>query len=723
MAKSRISLNIHAQFVQDTPRLKAHLQAVQPASVLVMDGLGLAQELKALLPDCIVINRIYPDDDIHNRKSPTDWMNERAPQAAGGIWQYTTNEAGFSPNLIQWHIELCHLAIQRNVPLVIANCSVGTPAPEDWAAGRELFELMNTRRDLFILGLHEYWCAVVTSGFLGGAPNHAGVPIGETGGVNLIPSSAWPDPTPIPMYHCGRFTTLVDYCNSVGIQPPRIILTEHGFDDVSDIKAWSETLIQTPPYTSIRGWRSCEEQLKAWYGAQGWSSQRAYFEMLKYADQTIYKDSPVEAQLIFCWARPDNSNWEQFDVSDARELQDLLEAYTSDETEQPPTDPPDTGDGGDGEEPPVTTGKIDLLPYFEGDGRMFDVNHNQAMGGGWEVFYTEQMPQDARFFRQIKNRNYESFAGWSSAAGKFIMRDLDTSPGNNECYRLRDKDLSGWSRWCPQLMAVGEWYTRSPIVTFINKTTGQPVPGKTYEDKTRITLVAHHPTFKVPVSGLTYQDVVELAGYPIDSNVIGETYYFCRHYGLIAWKDNRGHESGITYDPSPSTKPIPDEMGAWANPPALPADVPVTQPPNPQPPQAPAKPSNAANPVTLGVPATYKLRSAPDTSAEPPIGKLKTGETITAYRAPETNNDGEIWHYIERAVTPANEAPAGYSAVPLPPPTEPEPEPPTDDATLILVRDHLVSVSHTLTGLAADLMDDAALLDALITQSKETKES
>lgn len=305
---SRISYNIHAQFVQDTPRLKAHLQAIQPVSVLVMDGLGLAQELKALLPDCIVIHRVYPDDDIHNRMSPADWMNQRAPQAAGGIWQYTTNEAGFSQNLIDWHIELCNLAIPRRVPLVIGNMSVGTPAPEDWSAGKPLFDLMNAHRDLFILGLHEYACGVITSGFLGGYPDNAGVPPGQPGGMNLIPSANWPyaeEMAALPYYHCGRFKFLVQYCQSVNIPVPRIILTEHGMDDVSDIKPWAQTLIQTPPYTSIRGWRSCENQWKAWYQAQGWTPQRAYFEMLKYADQTIYQGSPVEAQLLFCWGRPD----------------------------------------------------------------------------------------------------------------------------------------------------------------------------------------------------------------------------------------------------------------------------------------------------------------------------------------------------------------------------------------------------------------------------------
>jgi hypothetical protein len=38
-----------------------------------MDGVGLAQEIKSLLPDTLVISRIYPDDDIRNRTSPEEY--------------------------------------------------------------------------------------------------------------------------------------------------------------------------------------------------------------------------------------------------------------------------------------------------------------------------------------------------------------------------------------------------------------------------------------------------------------------------------------------------------------------------------------------------------------------------------------------------------------------------------------------------------------------------
>jgi len=344
MTQSRISYNIHSTMVTDHDKLINHLVKLQPAAVLVMDGLALAQKIKAMIPNCTVISRIYPDDDIQNRKSPEQWLAERAPQADGGIFQYTSNEAGFGKNLIDWHIRLCELAIKSKTRLVIGNMSVGTPESGDWAAGRRLLELLDQHRDLFILGLHEYGCGVITSGFLGGWPDNAGVePKSGKQGRNLIPSANWParpETDSMTMFHCGRFKFLLNYCKSIGLKPPRIILTEHGFDDVSDIKEWSQGLPMTAPYTSIRGWKSSENAWKRWYEAQGWTPQRAMFEQLIYADKTIYQDSPVEAQLLFCWAGRPESQWDQFDLSGANDFQGLLETYAQQTPVPPPPPPP-----------------------------------------------------------------------------------------------------------------------------------------------------------------------------------------------------------------------------------------------------------------------------------------------------------------------------------------------------------------------------------------------
>lgn len=343
---SRISFNIHAQMVKDTPRLKRHLQKINPSTVLVLDGLGLAQEIKAMLPDCIVIHRNYGvtkgDDNLQKRISPEAWLDLRAKEAEGGLYLYTVNEPAFDQQCVDWHVQLMEECVQRSIHLVVGNWAVGNPGADDWGRARRMLELLDQHRSLFILGLHEYACGIITSGLFGGYPDNAGVQPGKPGGQNLIPRDRWPvDVTKITMFHCGRFKFLVNYCQNNNLKPPRIILTEHGMDDVSDIKPWSEKLDKTAHYLSIRGWKSLRNQWNSWFNPLGWSAERAYFEQLKWADQTIYRNSPVEGQCVFSWGHS-SGDWEQFDVAEAGEFQSLLEAYAQNEEKPPvPVVPPE----------------------------------------------------------------------------------------------------------------------------------------------------------------------------------------------------------------------------------------------------------------------------------------------------------------------------------------------------------------------------------------------
>src|SRR5262249_48696586 len=104
MTGSKISYNIHAQMVKDTNRLMQHLAKVQPSVALVLDGLGLAKEIKAMLPNTLVIHRNWGvtqgDDDVHHRVSPEDWLNLRAKESDDGFYLNTTNEPGFDDQCI-----------------------------------------------------------------------------------------------------------------------------------------------------------------------------------------------------------------------------------------------------------------------------------------------------------------------------------------------------------------------------------------------------------------------------------------------------------------------------------------------------------------------------------------------------------------------------------------------------------------------------------------------
>lgn len=331
---SRISVNVHGNNVVNRQRLLDHLQILQPPAVLVLDSLDLAREIKrTVLPNATVIFREYGsqgDSDLHKRFNPRDWLDSHVHQAKDGVALHVLNEPGFTIDVLAWLTELVRYnATSHRIPLVIGNWSTGTPNAEQWQMAKELLLLADQHRAITIVGLHEYFGGVVTSGLYGGYPDNAGVAPGKSGGKNLISPGNWPsDVSNITRYHLGRFKFLLDYCDSIKLRYPRIILTEHGADDTSDIKAWEEKLKVNAPYLNVRGWKTLRNQWMDWW--LPWSAERAYFEQLAWADRTIYQHSPVEAQCVFCWGHS-SQDWEQFDIAAAPEFQKLLEAYA-----QPP---------------------------------------------------------------------------------------------------------------------------------------------------------------------------------------------------------------------------------------------------------------------------------------------------------------------------------------------------------------------------------------------------
>lgn len=347
MGKSRISLNIHGQNVPDGAYLLDVLRKLNPVAVLVMDNLDLAKRIHATLPDTMTIYRHWGADSDDNdalQYSPEAWVKERAAKADGlPLWMYTTNEPEFNAHNIEWNTRVVELAAKQGLRVVVGNWGVGKPVDVDnaWNMADRLLRLLDAHRDTAVMGLHEYACGVITSGFIGGTPQERG----------LIMPDTWPEDTTQTgaLWHCGRFRFMERYCKAQGIKPPRIILTEHGFDDVSDIKPWTETLKKTPvagnPGGNIRGWKTLATQWGEWFG--DWTPEQAYFEQLKYANEKLYKGSSVEAQLIFSWGHS-SPIWYQFDIAEARELHNLLIGYASVVDTPPPAPLPDPP-------PPVVT--------------------------------------------------------------------------------------------------------------------------------------------------------------------------------------------------------------------------------------------------------------------------------------------------------------------------------------------------------------------------------
>lgn len=307
---SPIGYNINAQGVRDKGRLLAHLERLRPAWLLVMDGVGLAVELKQRLPQTQVIHRAWPDDGVPG-ETPTAWVARKVREVGGAdVWCYTSNEPPANDALFRWHVETVQKARQAGLKLVVGNFAVGQPEPAAWARAHELLGLLGANPEALVLGLHEYACGFALSG----APGFEG----------LIAPGKWPEnPRDLgKLYHCGRFQFLMDYCRDQGMRPPRIVMTEAGFDDLSDVAAWRDTLAVTPPYGRIRGWKTLPVQWAKWWPQ--WSAERAYGEQLDYLWRGLYDHSPVEALLLFTWSSA--TQWEAFDVSEAGELHRYLEA-------------------------------------------------------------------------------------------------------------------------------------------------------------------------------------------------------------------------------------------------------------------------------------------------------------------------------------------------------------------------------------------------------------
>lgn len=287
-----------------------------------------------------------------------------------------------------------------------------------------------------------------------------------------------------------------------------------------------------------------------------------------YADQMIaeevhYGGGAID-RFLYCIG---GYGWESFQIGD--DVLETLEAhYAATGT------PPDTGDGG--EELPPVTGKVDLYPYFRGDGRWYDLNHNAQMGGGWETVSTQPEAADSRIFLHQKNQQYERLC----LHGGFICRDLDTSPGNNEAYRLTDGNTA-WSKWCPQFMALGEKYERRPTVTFLNKSNGSQVASKPpYVDHSTIQLEKVWASYPIPENTFVIGDVIQLAFFPAGATVATERYFYAKKYGLIRWQHNDGRVSFIQHLTT-TTYPLPtiEQLGAWANAPTIPPES-STPPPD-----------------------------------------------------------------------------------------------------------------------------------------------
>lgn len=339
MPQSRISYNVHA----DAPNfnreyLYQQLDGYNPTWLLIMNATRLAIETARRYPNTQVIARSYAPADDNPLQSWGTWQNFLAHvkndlnAALNGeplppnLWIYTNNESGDSNEL---HSYLTGLISQPELKFVVGNYSVGTPQNVSrWHELRDFLRLVSDNRHRAVLGLHEYFCVLSTSGFIGGAPNHPAHP-------DYTIRANWPtDASNLTKWHCGRLDFILAACSQYGIKSPRIVLTEHGADNLTDIADWAQSLPKTPPYEVNRGWRSLWNAWRTLYGAD-LDVEWFFVDCLIYLDMAVYEDSIVEGQLIYSLFA--SEQWKQFDIA-YTDIPDMLRKYAG--TLLPPTTPP-----------------------------------------------------------------------------------------------------------------------------------------------------------------------------------------------------------------------------------------------------------------------------------------------------------------------------------------------------------------------------------------------
>lgn len=314
-------------FIGDAPgfdytRALLTCDRLRPRWIVVINNLAFARDVAWRYPETNVIVRWVKADDnpLRSWPRPADFIDfARREIGDARLYANVANEAGFSDAVLQYFCDVIDLS--SGLRLAVGGFSSGTPQPDDWTrpVTVELLRRLDRERGRVVLNLHEYCAGVMTSG-LSNPP--------------AVQPEAWPRPAPATRWHVGRWRFLADACARLGINPPRIVIGEFGHDDMSDIKAWLDTLIKTPPYQNIRGWKTLQYQFAAWYAARGWTAARALLEQYRYADAVLYDTPLVEGICDFAWCSP-QSQWEQFDKSQADEFISLLTEYAHEDEGMP----------------------------------------------------------------------------------------------------------------------------------------------------------------------------------------------------------------------------------------------------------------------------------------------------------------------------------------------------------------------------------------------------
>lgn len=363
--------NPFGYFVFRRDGLDAHAERLNPRAMMFAQSAADAMTFAIKFPQCqvafrqIITRGDFQEDILHRTAGRTlAYVQARAREVSVNVYinvgcEPQLSQADDLHKLVTEQLAAAQWAVANGRRLVLLHLAHYGLNERHWPVLAPLCDYAAQHRDLLVIGCDEYGAGHLFSGVVD--PRVGDPQAGH------VPPQTWRRSPVDTYYHVGRITGLLRWLRANGHGVPRVWITEHGVDALGDVDGWRKSLVRTPPYTDIRGWKSLANQWQQWYGPLGWAPARAFGEMVAAARREIYAPywnahtrEGIEAALLFGWRYLDDPAWEQFDVSEALDFQRVLESYM--EVNPMPTFPslPPANDSGYEDRQQTAAGPINI---------------------------------------------------------------------------------------------------------------------------------------------------------------------------------------------------------------------------------------------------------------------------------------------------------------------------------------------------------------------------
>ena len=282
-------------YFQWNTEIRAHTLRLEPTSAIFLDNDGGANELANLLPGCKVISRIVSDryeKELHRTKGEAvRYIQTRAGQVNHSVYinigcEPPVENLEDMRRLVDEYLAAFEWAQPRGIRVAGPHSAHYGWTEAHWRILAPLAGYIGRYPDLFLLTGDEYFAGVPFSGV-----QDTRLPEGNEKGH--IRPETWRASDTGVYYHVGRMPhNLFPILQEMGLPIPLTVITEAGADDLQDVEPWRESLVHTPPYEKIKGWRSLERQWSLWGAAYGWDARTYFLKGLESIRDVIYKPWP-----------------------------------------------------------------------------------------------------------------------------------------------------------------------------------------------------------------------------------------------------------------------------------------------------------------------------------------------------------------------------------------------------------------------------------------------